>query len=1056
MQTHGWAAALTVGVLGLTSTTALAAGTDENVSEVIEVNAPPGKAPRPDLNLRINQIDYNIKTQDLRFPSGLRILFQRDPSQPVIAITAVTDHGSSDDPEGKEGIAHLVEHLWFRSEQGTLPKTWDLLESEMGCSLNAFTQYDITAYMTVCAGHNLDVMMALESLRMTNPIVGVTEDMVTTEVEVVRNEIRMRAENFNIPFFTVWEYVNKHMFPEGHPYQRPIAGNHTTIRNCKLDDIQAFTDAYYTPENTTIMVVGDLPSSDFNYLVDLVVRTFDLTLLDKDLTTEHLRQMPRPGIKNLDPGNPEHWYFIPSNPKNPSEPLPIKVQTKPRAAEFAGLIPPDPVTSELGVYEGPVEDHTVAISWTLPGGYQGDDTLLTLTGGVLNGIVGQGFSDPDATFGGCGALPSKRVTTVLCSATIDKDHDNLELLAERVADRMVDQVANMLNPDLRMILDMQLSAARQNFLVDILNSVDLYAAVGAGRATDTSQHAHFTGSAEYFTEKLNEVMRLQSYQIAEITGTWLKRDRVSSVLIKAMDRDDVAILSEDTAGSGGHARGGGESSILNPSIDPDRITPEFLRGLITLPDRSRFDDFTLPNGLRVVVVPHGEAPLVNVELIANGGTAVDTTGQVSFYSDLTQFDAPDPLRLAGRWLGGMWDSAEMMGVRAFSENLDGAMWLVRERVDTTRPDLSPRNRWVTARRKALKKNWMDADWQIRKMLADHVNPGHPTSDGVDWADLDVLGKTSGKAVSTALAEKWQPKNSTLLIVGKVDARKAREYAIRYFGGWRAKAGVEPKAQPAAPGPNPAKERAIYVFDDKGKTQTTVLLGCPLKPADELPSPPHELLGDIARMTMFTKLREEAGVVYSPYAGTRVSPGGSAMMIMSADIQNDSAVFAMDRYLEFLDQASAGKLSETDLRIKKLARASGYVLGQQSIDQMSNRLANTIAARQPWSFFERYADRLANTTLEQIGTLTEGCAEHAYVAFKGPKDSITKQLDEGGYTYEIIDPKEYGKAIYAEADPKGYEKYLKDQAKKKKKGDDEDEDEDDSEDGDDSAELTASF
>ncbi|MCA9570396.1 MAG: insulinase family protein, partial [Myxococcales bacterium] len=237
-----------------------APGDEGLVTEEVTVTAAPGKAPRPSLNLSLPK--YDLPMQDLRFPSGLRVIFQKDSTQPIIAITSVTDHGSSEDPLGKEGIAHLVEHLWFRSEHGELPKTWDLLEAEMGCDLNAFTQYDITAYMTSCGSQFLEAMLKLESLRITDTVKGVTEEMVDTEVEVVRNEIRMRGENFNIPFFTMWEYVNKHMFPEGHPYHRPIAGDHTTIRNCKLADIQKFTEDYYRPENNTIAVVGDIPSSD--------------------------------------------------------------------------------------------------------------------------------------------------------------------------------------------------------------------------------------------------------------------------------------------------------------------------------------------------------------------------------------------------------------------------------------------------------------------------------------------------------------------------------------------------------------------------------------------------------------------------------------------------------------------------------------------------------------------------------------------------------------------------------------------------------------------------
>jgi predicted Zn-dependent peptidase len=72
------------------------------------------------------------------FPSGLRILFQSERSQPIVAITSVIDSGGSNDQPGYEGIAHVIEHLNFRAKHGDLPKNWDTI-LELGGDLNAST-----------------------------------------------------------------------------------------------------------------------------------------------------------------------------------------------------------------------------------------------------------------------------------------------------------------------------------------------------------------------------------------------------------------------------------------------------------------------------------------------------------------------------------------------------------------------------------------------------------------------------------------------------------------------------------------------------------------------------------------------------------------------------------------------------------------------------------------------------------------------------------------------------------------------------------------------------
>ncbi len=1033
--------------------TAVAAPGDTEGPVEVNVTTPAGTAPRPDLNVRVP--NFELKTEVFTFPSGFRAMFQNDDSQPIIAITSVTDHGASDDPVGKEGIAHLVEHLWFRSEQGDLPKTWDILESELGCNLNAFTQYDITAYMTVCSSRHLEAMLKLESLRITDTIANVTEEMVTTEIEVVRNEIRMRTENFNIPFFTVWEYANGHMFDETYPYSRPMAGDHTTIRNIKLADVQTFTDSYYRPDTTTTVVVGDMPSSDPAFYLDLMVKSFDLALLHPDLSEEHIRQMPRADISEPDPANPDHWWLIPMNPEKPDEVLPYLVEQTPRALQFDSLIPPDPVTGELGVYEGPVEKPTVVVAWTMPPGYQGQDTLLQITGNILSFVTGIGMSrveDPDVReFQGCGALPSKRSTTVICFAHAKSNDAN----AERIASRMIDQVVTLYDPALRGSLDSFFSRGRMEFLARTLRSLDLYAAVGAGRATDIATYAHFTGNPRFHSAQMVEAMQLQSFQVAELAGKWLKRNRAAMLFIKPMERDEVALLSEDTEGSGGHARGGGDGPILNPSTDPALLTDEYIRSLMDLPDVSKIDDFKLPNGLRVVIMPHTESPLVRASVYVNGGHAHDDFGMSEYVDLFSNSDAPDPLQIAGAWSGYTSSTARMVGIKASSGNVDGALWMLRERIDTMKAQtttfvenvgMAGRPTYIKRRRSRLKARWRDADWHRSNMLWQHVNPGHPLHDSTTWEDLDILAKKGAKDITAAIDKTWQPANATLLVVGNVEPKKARAFAIKYFGGWQPAGGITPETLDPIPGPNPASETGIYVFDDEGKTQTTVQLVCPIRKATTEPSAIHDLLSGVTRTALFARLREEAGVVYSPQAAAITYPGGTAFLYMRAAIQNDSAVFALKEYLAFVELVMSGGLAESDVRLKKLGMASGYVLRQQSIDQMTSRLSGPIVNGRPWSDFERYADELSAVSPSDFAPILEGCAEHAFITFVGPKDSITAQLDEAKLEYEVVDYEQRGKDMWKAVDPKGFEKYEKKKAKEeakeaKKKGEEDGEEED---------------
>ena len=1039
---------------------AVAPAADAAPSEEVLVESKSTRAPKP--SLKINLPDVNIDTTMFTFPSGLRVMFQHDASQPVAAITSVTDHGASSDPEAKEGIAHLVEHLWFRSEHGELPKTWDLLESEMGCSLNAFTQYDITAYMTVCPSSQLAPMLQLESLRVTDTIAKVTQEMVTTEIEVVRNEIRMRSENFNMPFFTLLESMHGHIYPAGHPYSRAMAGDHESIRNIVLEDIQTFTDAYYRPDTTTMMIVGDLSgwlsftgesTVEMGSLLDLVGRTFDPKLLDPNMEDGDWARIPITGLANPDETIRDDWWEIPLDPAtrgaeaDKRAPLNYLTPLPQRVAEFAGLMPADPATKEMGEYEAPVETPTVIVAWTLPPAYQGQDTAYNIAANFLSNAMGQGLTEGRDSkgntlwkypgineFAGCSTFGNKRVTTAFCVMEVTKKAD-----PEYLSKKMLDQLARLHDnaadgdPMTQQFYRNMFTEARNDMLARTLRSADLFSAVGAGRATETAQFAHFTGDPRFFKITMQNTQTVTQEAVMAVARKWFTRERSTSLFVTPMDREDVSELSGDTVGAGGHARGGIDGAVLKPSIPIELLTPAFIRSQFQPPRLDNILDVTLGNGLRVVALPHSESAIVDATIIVKGGSATDMDG-LDLLTELSmERDREDALQIAGQWSGGNGDKNGYLGLEGSAGNLDGILWMLRSAIDSQDLDLGGRKAWAKRRKKGMISSLGDQEWHVSSMRRTHLNPDHATLGTLKYEDYDSLAKLPASEVQAYHDSKWQPANATLVVVGNTDTELVKVLAETYFGGWKPTAAAVPFDRSEVPPPNEAASQVIYVLDDEGKTQTDVTLACPLANASSTPSADHQLLGDVASTSLFAKLREEAGVVYSPHASVRTNAAGGATMIMSAQIQNDSATFGLQTYLQFLEQAAAGKIDPGDLALKKLSRARRYVTQQQSVGQMASRINSVIANDQTWGSYKEYGDRLANVSPESLAAITKGCSAKAFVSMVGPVDVISAQLDEAGITYEVLDWEQRGRDLHAEYDPKGFakaeKKRLKDEAKK---------------------------
>ena len=168
--------------------------------------------------------------------------------------------GSDADPPGLEGIAHVVEHLWFRSHNEGEIKVWDQLK-EAGASLNAYTASDVTTYLTAAPVSQMGQLLELEARRISGAlsVQNVTQEEVNLEREIARNELRMRYENTSTSGIG---YLYGKLFPEGHPYSKLGIGTHDSLDNITIEDVRAFTEEHYVPENTTMLIIGDFEVKD--------------------------------------------------------------------------------------------------------------------------------------------------------------------------------------------------------------------------------------------------------------------------------------------------------------------------------------------------------------------------------------------------------------------------------------------------------------------------------------------------------------------------------------------------------------------------------------------------------------------------------------------------------------------------------------------------------------------------------------------------------------------------------------------------------------------------
>src|SRR5262249_26480177 len=117
------------------------------------------------LPTRLQMRDAFFQVRPLATPSGLQIILERDPTAPLIAVALVVDTGSAADPPGREGLAHLVEHLAFRARTDGQHSHTDLLDVVGAGAWNAFTTPDMTLYYALASADAAADLIALEVSR---------------------------------------------------------------------------------------------------------------------------------------------------------------------------------------------------------------------------------------------------------------------------------------------------------------------------------------------------------------------------------------------------------------------------------------------------------------------------------------------------------------------------------------------------------------------------------------------------------------------------------------------------------------------------------------------------------------------------------------------------------------------------------------------------------------------------------------------------------------------------------------------------------------------------
>lgn len=205
----------------------------------------------------------SFKAETFYLKNGMEVVVVPNTKMPVVSQMVWYKTGAADEPTGKSGIAHFLEHLMFKGTKNHESGEFSKKIAKVGGNDNAFTDTDYTAYFQTIPKNSLEMAMSFESDRMHNLIINKNE--VLKERDVILEERRSRIDNN--PQALLQERMKAALYLN-HPYHRPLIGWYHEMASLSAEDAQEWYNNYYNPSNAILVVSGDVTTDEVRTLAE--------------------------------------------------------------------------------------------------------------------------------------------------------------------------------------------------------------------------------------------------------------------------------------------------------------------------------------------------------------------------------------------------------------------------------------------------------------------------------------------------------------------------------------------------------------------------------------------------------------------------------------------------------------------------------------------------------------------------------------------------------------------------------------------------------------------
>jgi zinc protease len=851
---------------------------------------------------------------------------------------------------------------------------------EAGGTLNGSTNADRTNYWEVVPSNFLELALWLESDRMGYLLESLTEKKLSNQRDVVKNEKRQNYDNR--PYGLVGARIAETMYPAEHPYHWLTIGSLDDLTAASKEDVSDFFRRYYTPNNASLVIAGDINPKEARKLVEK--------------------------------------YFGPLKP----------------GPEVVRPTPPQPVLDKetrLSM-EDRVSLPRVYMVWHSSPQWSADEAALDTLAFILAGGKGSRLYKS--------LVYEKQIAQDVSAFNNAREiAGQFQITATAKPGKTLEELEQAIGEELAKIKTEPPTAeemergynARESSFIYSLQTVGGF----GGKSDQLNQYAVFTGKPDYFQQDLERYRRVTASDVNAAANKYLTDKRlIMSVTPRARGKQTtgdpvpagptgaIAAPSQQTAGATTTGTNNASSQTTRPVVvqtsplaQPAGVQPQTkteaaatapagatppattaqrtgeqeksdkskLGGLYAQPQAKPDPSFTLPqlqrrrlsSGLEVLIVEQHELPVVNMSLLLKTGGAADTqerAGLASLTAALidegtktrSALDISNQLSSIGASLstGADWDYSSI-NLLTLTKHLERALDIY---TDVVINPTFPENELKLQRNSRLasllqRRDNADA---IATLAYNSVLYGrnHPYGRSIVGDELSVAA-IRNEDVRRFYETYFRPNNAALVVVGDVRPDTLIPQLERAFVNW--KSADVPAVTVAAPSP---RERAtIYLVDKPGAAQSVInigQIGVPRSTPDYFPLiVMNTLLGGQFTSRVNMNLREDKGYTY----GARTSFDfrlGAGPFAANAGVQTAVTKESVAEFMKELRGIRGERpVTPAELEFSKQAIIRGFPRSFETPDQIASRVAAIVIYNLPDSYFNDYIQNVRAVTLADV-------------------------------------------------------------------------------------------